>query len=456
MPQSEQSVVEQVSSPRPKQDPEAISLGDESALSWYFGQGLSIYDKSTFGAVLQRITLDGFSSSPCETCNGEGILDDGGFAISTRCLRCHGTGKPAERRAGESERACADCRGSGVVEPYEVKADHGGWCDSCRGSGCTAIARRATRRERCSVCSGSKLAPGSEATVARIERGVPVTVGQTQCPECQGEGAKLATAIPVTKADNGGGVLPDDSALTRFAITSRRLSSVKSRSPALYSALECYYGDVGSRWGREDFGRLFALYALTPSGKKLARWSEPKADGKPDAKASPTAKKPARAKWKNPTPTPGAIPFVKTLSDMFHAFDDDVEYARKHGKLQKIGDFIGPRFENGTLYRKDPMLMRRSTAEEVAADEIPADDLTPQQRIWSQVAAEKRQPKRERTVLLMAAHKQATELLARALKAWENAATRRPDKALKRLAKMAIKRGHTNLGTHMAVQAAGQ
>lgn len=256
-------------------EPETISSGDESALSWYFGQGLSIYDRSTFGAVLQRITLDGFSSGPCERCDGEGILNDGGFAVSTRCRHCDGKGT-----VGDTAKQCADCRGSGVVLPYELRAKHGGWCDSCRGTGTTSMSRREQRRKRCVVCRGTRIDSSQEGAHCLVLHGhvtgAVLTRGPAQCRACLGTGYEPTTASPATKADSGSGVMVDDSALTRFAITSRRLVAVREQSPALYEAMECYYGDVGARWAREDFGRMFALYALTPSGKRLARWGEAK------------------------------------------------------------------------------------------------------------------------------------------------------------------------------------
>lgn len=442
MSQGQTSFSEQVSAEHPKrihphQDKDAISLGDESALSWYFGQGLSIYDKSTFGAVLQRITLDGFSSGPCATCAGDGILDVGGFAVSTVCQRCKGVGKPLERRQGEAERACSDCRGSGSVEPYEVKAERGGWCDSCRGSGCTAVARRSMRAKRCETCEGKR-------------RGVD----DRQCADCLGTGAAQATALPMTQADSGAGVIPDDSALTRFAITSRRLSGVRKRSAALYSALECYYGDVGARWGREDFGRIFALYALTPSGKRLARWAE-KTTPTTQPAATPEKKKAPKqsASWVNPVPVPAAMPFVHSVHDLVKVMKADKIRPRR---LEKIGDFTGPRRLNGSCSAKDPMLMGRRREEAAEEAESPFEELSAQQRIWSQVAAEKRQPKRERSALLTAANKQAQELLDRALAAWNEAGGVRPDRSMKRLAKRMIQAGMLNLGTHVAVQAAGR
>lgn len=329
---------------RPVDDPNVISPADEAALSWYFGQGLSIYDRSTFGAMLQRVTLDGFFSGPCDKCHGEGILNDGGFAMSKRCRRCEGTGE-----VGEHSKPCGDCQGSGVVTPYEVKAEHGGWCGECHGTGSTPVARHGMRHAKCSGCNGVKW-----------------SAARARCGICLGSGIEPVTASPVTTPDSSSGVMPDDTALTRFAITSRRLAAVYDRSPALFVALECYYGDVGARWGRDDFGRLFALYALTPSGKRLSRWGEAK-------------------------------------------------------KAQGVQDITH----------------------------------TAQERVGVQAVLEKTQPKRERTVLLLAANAQSKELYARAAGAWNTVQAGRGDAALKRLAVRFMAAGLTNAATHLFVRARG-
>jgi len=212
------------------------------------------------------------------------------------------------------------------------------------------MARRLMRAPKCSGCNGVKW-----------------SAARARCGICLGSGLEPVTASPVTAPDSSSGVMPDDTALTRFAITSRRLAAVYNRSPALFVALECYYGDVGARWGREDFGRLFALYALTPSGKKLSRWGEAK-------------------------------------------------------KGQSALDIT----------------------------------LTAQERVGVQAVLEKTQPKRERTVLLLAANHQAQELYARAAGAWNTVQAGRGDAALKRLAVRFMAAGLTNAATHLFVRARGR
>lgn len=135
-------------------------------------------------------------------CNGEGILEDGGFWMQK-------------------------LEGGGYAEKT---AEHGGWCDRCRGVGSMPIRKKHSRNP--------------------------------------------LTARPKKDSGEGSGYTPDDSALTRYAIVSRRLDLVAAaHGKAMVEVLVAYYGDVGSRWGRTPHGRLFAVYALTGAGHKLVRMS---------------------------------------------------------------------------------------------------------------------------------------------------------------------------------------
>lgn len=236
-------------------DSSTISLTDEAALSWYFGQGLSIYQRSTFGAIIDRLTTDSYSSTSCKTCGGGGIMEHGGIDVSTRCKTCSGSGKIAE-----GHKWCPDCKGFGVVAQYEVECEFGGWCKACRGTGMTAVHRTLKLRTPCTVCG--KRVKGR--TYGR----------EAGCSHCLGTGHEPISAKPIHGPPPSGGVQADDSELTRFAITSRRVERVRTQSPALATALSVYYGDVGQRWALTDRGRLFSLYHLTGPGRKLARWGE--------------------------------------------------------------------------------------------------------------------------------------------------------------------------------------
>lgn len=236
---------------------DAISLGDEAALSWFFGPGLSIYERSTFAAILAKLDRDGFGSEKCTRCDGAGILDEGGVSVETRCRGCGGMGRVGRRW-------CDDCQGSGQVAPYEVAVDAGGWCQTCRGTGSTPIEVAARRRTPCSVCRAPfGLHPRAKAPMR----------SQT-CSNCLGTSFEPITAKPIQTGEDAAGVQADDTALTRFAITSRRVARVRDRSAKLAEALAVYYGDVGQRWAMTDRGRIFSLYHLTPAGRKLAKWGE--------------------------------------------------------------------------------------------------------------------------------------------------------------------------------------
>lgn len=143
---------------------------------------------------------------------------------------------------------CGRCRGEGILEDggfylrtvkneitleevtVEVEAEHGGWCPRCRGTGSTPLRRKDNRDA-------------------------------------------LLTARPTAEHAAAGGYVPDDFALRKYALVSRRLDRVASVDPLLVEALASYYGDAGARWGRTRYGRLFTLYALTPAGHKLVRMS---------------------------------------------------------------------------------------------------------------------------------------------------------------------------------------
>lgn len=254
-----------------------ISGQDEAALSWFFGDGLSIYEKSTFGPIVEKIAMDGFSSTTCVKCDGAGILDDGGIRLEDKCPSCKASGLHP-RKDGERQQWCLTCDGKGRVPPYEETVEHGGWCPLCRGTGSGSVERRARRRARCSWCRPDlhvKVTDERTGGVVSLPLALAV-VPSSCCPNCLGTGDEPISAKPIQKDTEGGGVIGDDAALTRFAITSRRCDAVKAISPALHAALEAFYGDVGHRWAGSGFGRMFALCHLTPAGKTLARMGIPK------------------------------------------------------------------------------------------------------------------------------------------------------------------------------------
>jgi len=273
---------------RPKQA--EISGHDEASLSRYFGQGLSVYEKSTFGPIVQKIQMDGFASTVCGKCDGEGILEQGGVRLEDKCRGCAGSGKQP-RAPGKAQEWCSICEGLGREPPYEVETTHG-WCPSCRGTGAGAVERRAMRRPRCSWCKPEPVSFTDENGVTTKIELVAARPPTHSCPNCLGAGDEPITAKRTQKDDEGGGVIGDDSGLTNFAITSRRMDVIKKRSAALFAAGEAFYGDTGARWALTENGRIFALYHLTNAGKRLARWDgqKKKQKGQP-----PPTKKQTRA-----------------------------------------------------------------------------------------------------------------------------------------------------------------
>lgn len=269
---AEKKIEQRLASRRSRPRRREISGQDESSLSWLFGQGLSIYEKSTFGPIVQKIALDGYTSTVCDNCDGQGTVEKGGTRLEDRCPTCDGS-RYQPRKTDPNAKPlewCNTCGGMGRVPPYEVETTWG-WCTSCRGTGAGCVEKQAKRRPRCRLCRPEPYAK-DEATGERFALSY-AWVPRHACWGCFGTGDEPLSAQPVQPADSGGsGVLANDAALTTFAITSRRADKVKARSPALHAALAAFYGDTGARWALTDFGRLFSLYHLTPAGQRLVIW----------------------------------------------------------------------------------------------------------------------------------------------------------------------------------------
>jgi hypothetical protein len=372
-----------------------ISGHDEASLSWYFGQGLSIYEKSTFGPIVQKIAMDGYSSAQSGKCAGAGIVEEGGKRLEDRCPTCEGS-RLQPRKTGEAQAWCSTCDGSGVVPPYEVDAKWG-WCTGCRGTGAGCVERRAQRRPRCYLCRPEPWVTFTDERTGETSRAALVTAWMPRhcCPNCLGTGDEPITANPLQTADSGGGVLANDSALTNFAITSRRLDKVKQRSPALFAALAAFYGDTGARWALHQNGRLFSLYHLTSAGKRLAQLGD-----KEQAKKTKAEKGKGKA-------TPGKTWCAETMS-----------WAASPAKKAKV---------TGKKTKRP--------------DDQP--HLTPLEAIGVLAALEKIQPHPDRRKLLQAAHEQAGELYQRACDAWIAVTTSKAEQQmLKRLVAKLEERGH--------------
>lgn len=185
-------------------------------LEWFFCWGQSVFERSTFGALLERQSLYGQEPVPCPDCGGDGFSVSGdGTKLDDTCRACRGCGIARTRRVGKGSK--------GVL----------------------------LATERCGPCHG---------------RG-----GRTDCARCHGKGYTEHQPVAVRgQQHEAAHYVPDDSALTRYAVVSRWLLALDARSPAAVEVLELYYGLDGLRWGRvEAFGRVYSLGHLTRSGRKL-------------------------------------------------------------------------------------------------------------------------------------------------------------------------------------------
>lgn len=401
--------------------PRPISGPDEAALSWFFGQGLSIYEKSTFGPIVQKIAMDGYSSTTCGKCDGAGIIEEGGgVTLDDKCRGCDGSGREPHK-AGREQRWCLTCDGLGREAPYEVELAKGGWCPACRGTGSSCVRRRgsAVNSPGCRLCSPDPVTLRDSETGTDEQtrppfhtrwRLITARVPKHSCWNCLGSGSEPVTAEPQGGQDEAGGVIGNDSALTRFAITSRRADAVKEISPALHAALEAFYGDMGSRWAMTPLGRLFALSHLTPAGKKLARMGvdNPERKGK--------GKKKAR-------------------------------------NVQKL---IVAALERGARGQADRLAQELAGQRKVSPPpgddaELAAVELNAQERIGVQANLQKSQPKDDRRALLTKAAEQSAELYARAAQAWNSVTTSKVEKeAAARLLANLTRLGHGQLANNLA------
>ena len=185
-------------------------------LEWFFCWGQSVFERSTFGALLERQSLYGQEPIPCEECGGDG------FKVSADGTKLDDT--------------CGGCRGCGIARTRRV---------SKRTKG----VRLST--ERCGPCHGR--------------------AGRTECDRCRGAGYTSHNPVHVgCQQHEAAHHVPDDAALTRYAVVSRWLMALDARSPASVEVLELYYGLDGMRWGRvEAFGRVYSLGHMTRPGRKL-------------------------------------------------------------------------------------------------------------------------------------------------------------------------------------------
>lgn len=223
---------------KPERSSSRISLRDEALLGWFFCEGQSAFERSTFGDLLERQRHVAFQTKPCPRCNGATFTDED-LALSKRRLELGWKPEDAEPKC---MRCCSEQRGirpipgrvlDGRVPAPRHMRRH---CRPCGGSGESLLGID------CRICGGTGMRDGYDANLDGDEDSEP-------------------------------SYTPDDWALQRYAVASRQLALMR---PALVDVLRAFYGLEGLRCGaghpeRPDDpapGRLFAVYQLTRAGKK--------------------------------------------------------------------------------------------------------------------------------------------------------------------------------------------
>lgn len=377
-----------------------IHESDEGQLIWYFGDLGTRFERSVFGVMLDQLELGAAFSRKCGKCQGSGIVDTGGFARVLAEVK-HSRMVQAETGIGaipdETKR----------WEEVERDAAHGGWCKACRGTGALPQKQKGWRGSVCDRCEGKRRVAAFNHKPGRHD---------APCSHCLSTGRAPVNACPTIGQRSSTRGAPDDTTLSKFAIISRILSLVRAQRVLWFDALVRYYGDVGQRWALEDHGRLFALYDLTPSGKKLARWAEERSTTGKGSKM-PKPKKKGGKPWENPEPAPLAYPFL-TFKGMLEEVADEFKELRKRRRMR---EFIGPVFPDNTRTLSDHLELTAMLGPTRATEhdrDPPATDLTPLERIGVEAKLERNHPNEHRRKLLHAAGEEALDLYRDAARSW--------------------------------------
>ena len=154
---------------------------------------------------------------------------------------------------------CPVCSGDGVIYCGKGNASD---CSRCEGKG---------RLER---SIHGAMVPRSGYVRCQKCHGV---VGRNRlCDFCGGEGYSSVHAAFCAHEDEA--IVYIDDSIQLFVEQREMLRLMAHIDDRLRSYSERYYGPDGDRWARTDRGRLFSLYDLTTSGKRLLKRS-PKAHG---------------------------------------------------------------------------------------------------------------------------------------------------------------------------------
>ncbi len=113
--------------------------------------------------------------------------------------------------------------------------------------------------------------PGSGFTETGAECRKCHGAGWVASDQRKADGALTAKPKPAARVESG--YWPGHDALTRYATMSRVVNQVSDMGRSLELALRAFYGDIGARWGRHAYGRIFAVYPLTRAGTRLCETS---------------------------------------------------------------------------------------------------------------------------------------------------------------------------------------
>lgn len=224
----------------------------EVELEWFFSTGQSLFEASTFGALLERQAAYGQVFEACGKCGGSGFDHD-----DNTCQKCRGMGgspTPRDQAPTQTGLLVTTSRCMACVKPRQTH-----WCcKGCDGYGCFPA-----NGARCVACkgSGAKLLKGGRV------RKRPKSRERLVCQSCHGRLYHDRWPAYV-KAEGGGepSYTPDDVALRRFAQVSRYLRQCSSET---IEVLGAFFGLSGYLWGNTKWGRLFAVVPLTNAGANL-------------------------------------------------------------------------------------------------------------------------------------------------------------------------------------------
>jgi hypothetical protein len=243
---------EQVSGSESRVGTHQIKVPLEGKLDWFFSKGQSLFEASTFGALLERQSAYGQVFETCEGCAGSGFDAD-----DNSCRRCRGFGgtpgpnseKPLQTGLLFSTTACRLC----AREPRRMR-----WCKSCGGC-------RIVNGAPCGKCRGKGVPVKKDGS----PRPLPARRARPACYACQGttfNDRKPVGLKAETKPEPS--YTPDDVALQMFAQISRYLMRCK---PDTVDTLASFFGLSGYQWANTKWGRLFSLVPDTDAGKAMLK-----------------------------------------------------------------------------------------------------------------------------------------------------------------------------------------